>query len=174
MSDGRGYEDQPVPLDIRATPHSEGETIMVGWNGAMPEKFYGHIKTERPQSGEQVELTGGGDGDTYFIVDHGTKKGYEFYKNVNHFIDRHGKDGAAKAFVDLMPWGTPDQVLRKLEFIREKIHMNGIMCAFSYAGMPRDDVERSLRCFTDHVLPELQKWDVEPFEEPAPLALPAA
>ena len=104
----------------------------------------------------------------------GTKKGYEFYKNVTKFIDRHGKDGAAKAFVDLMPWGTPDQVLRKLEFIRDTIHMNGVMCTFSYGGMPRDDVERSLRCFSDHVLPELQKWDTQPFAEPVPLALPAA
>jgi hypothetical protein len=50
--------------------------------------------------------------------------------------------------------------------------MNGIMCHFSYAGMPYDEAERNMRCFVKHVLPELQRWDTPPLVEPAPLAVP--
>jgi hypothetical protein len=75
-----------------------------------------------------------------------------------------------------MPWGTPEQVLEKLAAIRDIIGMNGIMCHFSYAGMPYDEAERNMRCFVKHVLPALQQWDTPPLVEPAPLAIqtPAA
>ena len=104
----------------------------------------------------------------------GTQKGYEFYKNVGKYIDRHGMDGAAQDFTKLMPWGTPEQVLEKLSFIRDKIDMNGIMCNFSYAGMPYDEAERNMRCFAQHVLPELKKWDTAPLIEPNALNIRAA
>lgn len=55
----------------------EGTSVMVGWNGAMPDKFYTHVKTKDRESGDVVELTGGGNGDTYFLIDHRTKKAYE-------------------------------------------------------------------------------------------------
>lgn len=103
----------------------------------------------------------------------GTPEGYEFYRNVRQYIGRHGRDGAAQDFARLMPWGTPTLVLEKLASIRDKIHMNGIICHFSYAGMPYDEAERNMRCFATHVLPELQRWDAPPLAEPAPLALPA-
>ena len=99
----------------------------------------------------------------------GSHKGYEFYSNVGKYISKHGMDGAAKDFVKLMPWGTPDQVLRKIENMRDMIDMNGVMCNMSYAGMPYDEAERSLRCFAKHVLPELKKWDTTPLVTPQPL-----
>lgn len=104
----------------------------------------------------------------------GTHKGYEFYKNVGKYIAKHGLDGAAHDFMKLMPWGTPAQVLEKIAYIREIIGMNGIMCHFSYAGMPYDEAERNMRCFAEHVLPELKRWDTPPMPEPAPLDLHAA
>ena len=103
----------------------------------------------------------------------GQNKGYEFYSNVGHYIEQHGMDGAAKDFVKLMPWGTPDQVLRKLEFIRDIIDMKAIMCNFSFAGMPYDEAEGSMKCFAKHVLPELKKWDTQPLQDPEPLNMPA-
>jgi hypothetical protein len=81
-------------------------------------------------------------------------------------------DGAVRDFARLMPWGTPEQVLEKFAVIRNMIHMNGIMCHFSYAGMPYDEAERNLQCFARHVLPVLKQWDVPPLVEPALLALP--
>jgi hypothetical protein len=82
-------------------------------------------------------------------------------------------DQAAQDFAKLMPYGTPDQVLEKLDFIRKTIDMNGIMCNFSYAGMPFDEAERSMQCFAKHVLPELKKWQTTPLAEPGPLTMPA-
>ncbi len=101
----------------------------------------------------------------------GTQKGYEFYRHVGRYIERHGMDNAARDFTQLMPWGTPDQVLEKLSMIREKINMNAVMCHFSYAGMPYEEAERNMHCFTQHVLPELKKWDTTPLAEPQELAI---
>lgn len=103
----------------------------------------------------------------------GSYKGYEFYSGVGKYITCHGMDGAAQDFAKLMPWGTPDQVLEKLTFIKDTINMNGIICHFSYAGMPYDDAERNMRCFVKHVLPELKKWQTTPLAEPVPLSTPA-
>jgi len=102
----------------------------------------------------------------------GTHQGYEFYRQVTKHIGRLGMDRAAQDFARLMPWGTPEQVLEKLAAIRDMIGMNGIMCHFSYAGMPYDEAERNMRCFVKHVLPELQQWDTPPLVEPALLAIP--
>ncbi len=103
----------------------------------------------------------------------GQKQSYEFYRNVNKFIARYGMDGAAHDFAQLMPWGTPDQVLEKLSVIKDTIDMGGIMFNFSYAGMPFDEAERNLKCFAKHVMPELRKWKTAPIAEGAELPMPA-
>ena len=54
--------------------------------------------------------------------------------------------------------GTPEQILRRLERIREMagpLHLN---VSFSYGGMPFDYAERSMRLFSREVLPELHQW----------------
>ncbi len=55
---------------------AEGEAVMFGWNG-QPEKFYGHVKTTHRGSDEPLEVAGGGDGETYFLIDHQAKKAYQ-------------------------------------------------------------------------------------------------
>ena len=102
----------------------------------------------------------------------GTPQGYEFYRKVNQYIGRHGADGAARDFAQLMAWGTPEQVLEKLATIRDMIHMNGLICHFSYAGMPYEEAERNMRCFVRHVLPELKAWQTTPLYDANPLAAP--
>ena len=104
----------------------------------------------------------------------GTEKGYEFYRNVSKYIGRHGQDSAAADFAKLMPWGTPKQVLEKIEYMREILDMNAISCNFSYAGMPYAAAEASMRCFAEHVLPELKKWKTAPFGQSTALNLRAA
>ena len=102
----------------------------------------------------------------------GTHKGYEFYSQVGKFIAKHGVDGAAADFAQLMPWGTPGQVIEKLALIRDTIDANGFMLNFSYAGMPYDEAERNLKCFVKHVLPEVKSWKTEGLHEPAALTIP--
>jgi hypothetical protein len=55
---------------------AEGSSVMVGWAGNGPEKFYAHVKTTN-REGEPVEVSGGGNGDMYFLIDHSAKKAYE-------------------------------------------------------------------------------------------------
>jgi hypothetical protein len=97
-------------------------------------------------------------------------KGYEFYTGITGYIDRHGTQGAVDAFVNLMPWGTPDQVLAKIENMRTMIGMNGFTPGFCYGGMPYAEAERSVRLFAERCLPELKSWDTEPLHVPARVA----
>ena len=104
----------------------------------------------------------------------GQHDGYEFYRNVGKYIEKQGMDGAARDFAELMPWGTPAQVLEKIAYIREVIDPNAVLCNLSYAGMPWDEAERNMRCFAEHVMPELHRWETPPLAEPMPLNLRAA
>ena len=88
--------------------------------------------------------------------------GYEFYASIARYIGRHGADGAVADFVDLMPWGTPEQVLEKLDYIRETIGMAGFTPSLCYGGMPYEEAERNIACFVDQVMPTLKEWETEP------------
>ncbi len=148
-----------------APPPLCGGFFFVDENADRAEEMaYTHIGAYYHTAMQHYEMT----------ADHfGTQTGYEFYRQVTNHIGRLGTDKAAQDFARLMPWGTPAQVLEKLAAIRDIIGMNGVMCHFSYAGMPYDEAERNLQCFVKHVLPELQEWDTPPLVEPAPLALQA-
>ena len=104
----------------------------------------------------------------------GKHTGYEFYRNVGKYIAKHGMDGAAKDFTELMPWGTPKQVLEKIEYIKSVINPNALICNMSYAGMPFAEAERNMRCFAEYVLPELKRWPTTPLAEPKALDIRAA
>lgn len=104
--------------------------------------------------------------------EHAGVKGYEFYASISRHIDRTGNDGAAAEYVNLMPWGTPDQVLAKFETLRDLLGMAAINPWFSYAGMPPDDAEGNLRLFAREVLPVLKQWQTEDLVAPTPLNLP--
>ena len=73
-------------FDVKSTPTgvavnfrnpTEGRVVLSGWSDEMniPVRMYADVRTER--DGAEVRLTGGGNGDTFFIIDHGEKKGYE-------------------------------------------------------------------------------------------------
>ena len=96
------------------------------------------------------------------LAPHAGVKGYEFYTDITRYIDKHGSDQAIDDFVTLMPWGTPDQAIEKVAFIRDKVGIAGFTPNFSFAGMPAEDAERSVRLFATEVLPELRTWDAEP------------
>ena len=68
---------EPTGIALRFISPAEGRAVMSGWAGSLPQKFFIHIKTSKQGSDEPLEVTGGGDGDTYFVIDHGEKKGYE-------------------------------------------------------------------------------------------------
>ena len=89
-------------------------------------------------------------------------KGYDFYHRVGQHIERHGADQAAQQFTELMPFGTPRQVLDKIRFIHERIGNGALVGTFSFGGMPCEVAEHSLRLFAREVLPELKRMQVAP------------
>ena len=60
-------------------------------------------------------------------------------------------------FVGLQIYGTPEQVYEKIVHLQDRTYMDAYTGVFSYAGMPIEDAERSMKLFARQVLPELQK-----------------
>ncbi len=84
-------------------------------------------------------------------------KGYEYYDKISKNLERNGKDSAADGFVDLQVWGTPDECYEKARAIQGRIGCVGLNGVFSYAGMPYEAADASLRLFAEKVMPRLQK-----------------
>jgi len=78
-------------------------------------------------------------------------------------IDIHGKSlkglqDAANAFTDINTWGTPKQILEKLEKRRKVLGPFDLTVQVSYGGMTLENAEKSIRLFAKEVLPEFQSW----------------
>lgn len=100
--------------------------------------------------------------------DHVGVRGYEFYAGISKHIEKRGTDGAAADYVNLMPWGTPDQVIEKVARLRDLLGIAAFNPSFNFGGMPPDVAERSLRLFGEEVLPELQSWASDPMPSGEP------
>jgi alkanesulfonate monooxygenase SsuD/methylene tetrahydromethanopterin reductase-like flavin-dependent oxidoreductase (luciferase family) len=88
----------------------------------------------------------------------GSARGYEAYGDMREYLRATGKTESAEAYVDTQIWGTPQQILDKLERRRQIIGEFELNVCASYAGLPYDEVERSMRLFAREVLPEVRTW----------------
>lgn len=96
-----------------------------------------------------------------FGADHFAKtKGYESYGKMSEMVDKYGADGISDFFLDLQVWGTPGQCLDKIRDIRARVGCDTFVGVFSYAGMPYELAERSMRLFAREVMPALKR--IEP------------
>jgi alkanesulfonate monooxygenase SsuD/methylene tetrahydromethanopterin reductase-like flavin-dependent oxidoreductase (luciferase family) len=68
-----------------------------------------------------------------------------------------GKDASVDYFLNLQVWGTPEMCFDKINEIRKRVNADHFTGVFSYAGMPIEDAEKSLRLFASDVMPELKK-----------------
>jgi alkanesulfonate monooxygenase SsuD/methylene tetrahydromethanopterin reductase-like flavin-dependent oxidoreductase (luciferase family) len=88
-------------------------------------------------------------------------KGTPGYEHHGEMYDRLVAPGGAKAmaefFIGLQIWGTPEQVFEKILELQEKTRMDSYTGVFSYAGMPIDEADRSMKLFAKDVMPELKK-----------------
>ncbi|HWF80885.1 MAG TPA: LLM class flavin-dependent oxidoreductase [Streptosporangiaceae bacterium] len=87
--------------------------------------------------------------------DFGTARGYEYYQ-LMRAVPGAGQDTAPATVV----YGTPEQVLGRLEELKRLLGFQGILTIFH--GIPDADGERSLHCFVENCLPELKSWPAEP------------
>lgn len=85
--------------------------------------------------------------------------GYQAYAAVADLIREAGLEESARAYADAQTWGTPEQIVEKVRRKREIIGDYHLNCAFSYAGLPFDKVEASMRLFAEQVIPELRRLD---------------
>jgi alkanesulfonate monooxygenase SsuD/methylene tetrahydromethanopterin reductase-like flavin-dependent oxidoreductase (luciferase family) len=84
-------------------------------------------------------------------------KGYEYYGKMAEKIAQYGTDTVVDYFVNLQVFGTPTQCYEKILDIHERTGNSHYVGVFSYAGMPYEDAERSMRLFAREVMPALQK-----------------
>jgi alkanesulfonate monooxygenase SsuD/methylene tetrahydromethanopterin reductase-like flavin-dependent oxidoreductase (luciferase family) len=93
------------------------------------------------------------------VGDHlGKTRGYEAYKGVQDRISQPGgADQMVEFFLGLQVYGTPAQCYEKIVATMQRTGGEAFSGVFSYAGMPYDEAEASLRLFAREVMPELQK-----------------
>ncbi|OLE37464.1 MAG: alkane 1-monooxygenase [Candidatus Rokubacteria bacterium 13_1_20CM_2_70_7] len=102
-----------------------------------------------------------------FADDHLAKtRGYEYYGKMAEKIAQYGTDKVIDFFLGLQVWGTPEQCYAKVLDIHARTANSHFVGVFSYAGMPYDEAERSLRLFAREVMPVLQRVSAPP---PAPV-----
>jgi Luciferase-like monooxygenase len=72
-----------------------------------------------------------------------------------------GLDAFAEAYMNAQAWGTPRQILGKLEHWRSVVGRFDIILAFRAAGIAYADAAGSMRLFAQKVMPELRRWDAK-------------
>ena len=94
-----------------------------------------------------------------FLEDYHKKtKGYEAYGAAADILKAAGKEKSLHDFVEVQAWGTPQQILDKLEKRRQILGDFEWNVMASYAGMPFETVESSVRLLGKEVLPEVKSW----------------
>jgi alkanesulfonate monooxygenase SsuD/methylene tetrahydromethanopterin reductase-like flavin-dependent oxidoreductase (luciferase family) len=100
-----------------------------------------------------------------FLGEHfGRAKGYEAYAQAAELLREAGQEAATEAFVEAQSWGTPQQILDKLEKRRQVIGDFELNAITSFSGLSFAEAERSLRLFAEEVLPEIRTWNEDAFE----------
>ncbi len=118
---------RPTGVATNFMSAAEGEGLMVGWTGRAPEKFYSRVRTTRQGTGEAMEITGGGDGETYYLIDHTAKKAY-------HDMDPDvmGTGGQALASIGLAEFVHPnpfdDEIGADVVELQGKETVGGVEC----------------------------------------------
>ena len=84
----------------------------------------------------------------------------EYYGKLAGNITKHGAGRFVRFLADLQIWGTPERVTEQLIENTRRIDGAGVLCVFSYGGMPHDLAKANMRLFADKVLPALKAYDV--------------
>jgi alkanesulfonate monooxygenase SsuD/methylene tetrahydromethanopterin reductase-like flavin-dependent oxidoreductase (luciferase family) len=100
-------------------------------------------------------------------------KGYEHYaRSADDFKEM--PESKIKAFVDLMPYGTPKQVLEKMRAITDLLDLGAMIVHFRFGNNTFEHAEAGMRLFAEEVLPVVHTWDQGPFAQPRErIAVPA-
>ncbi len=90
----------------------------------------------------------------------GKTKGYEAYDQGAKAIRDAGLEAATDAYVAPQAGiGTPEEVVEKFRRRREVIGETSVLATFLYGAMPYEMADRSVRMFSEEVMPELRKLE---------------
>ena len=129
------------------------ETILAGWTfcdedaGRAEEMARKYIGGYYQTVVEHYELAG----------DHMKKtKGYEAYVSVQENVQK-AQSEMEEFFMSIQVWGTPEMCYDKIKSFTSRVNAGAYNGVFSYAGMPYEIAEQSMRLFAREVMPEVQK-----------------
>ena len=83
-------------------------------------------------------------------------KGYESYGSAVDLMKAIGLEQMCEMYLGVQAWGTPAQIIERIEARRELVGDFDLTCCFRYAGLPLEDAERSMSTFAAEVLPALR------------------
>lgn len=129
-------EPAPISLNVNMYCHPDPEVAQ--------ERFYKYVGAFWQQNVDHYEFAG-----THFA----TQKGYERYAERAEALRERGIDQAGRDYADAAIAGTPEQILDKLDWIREVMGSFELVVAPLFGGMPYDQAEESLRLFAREVMP---------------------
>ncbi len=91
-------------------------------------------------------------------------KGYEHYaRNASDFQDL--PESRIREFVNLMPYGTPKQVLEKMRWLADEIGVGALITHFRFGNNSYEQAEKGMRLFAEECLPVIKTWDTGAFAE---------
>jgi alkanesulfonate monooxygenase SsuD/methylene tetrahydromethanopterin reductase-like flavin-dependent oxidoreductase (luciferase family) len=85
-----------------------------------------------------------------------TTQGYGAYASAAETLRAIGADGFLRGFCKAAAFGTPDQVVARLNDRRAQIGDFDLCTAFRFGGIPFDQATDSMRLFAAEVLPVLK------------------
>ena len=86
-------------------------------------------------------------------------KGYEQYAKFGELLQRKTPDEVGEHSARAQAFGTPDQVLEKLQQVQRMTSAEELILNFRFGAMPVETAERSMRLFANEVLPRLHQLE---------------
>jgi alkanesulfonate monooxygenase SsuD/methylene tetrahydromethanopterin reductase-like flavin-dependent oxidoreductase (luciferase family) len=109
------------------------------------------------------------------FADHfGKARGYEAYAKSSEMMKAAGLEKTLETYVDAQAWGTPQQILDRLERRRGVLGDFEMNICPSFSDLTFGEIEKSMRLFAREVMPELRRWKSVEAPRPAEPALATA
>lgn len=85
-------------------------------------------------------------------------KGYSGYAESADALRAAGMDAGAEGYFHANLWGSPQQILDKLDKRRDIVGNFDLMLSLSFGGLSQAEVTNSMRLIAEKVLPEVRSW----------------
>jgi len=83
-------------------------------------------------------------------------KGYEMYAHASSVLRDIGLEAVERQYLDVQAWGTPDEIIAKLQQRRAVIGDFDLNVCFRHAGIRYEEAVAGMRLFAERVMPALR------------------